>query len=106
MLPSPSLGPPLLAGSWSRPLPCGMGSAGVEGAGGAGAGAVVAGGDAGVVTEACAGAEWWGRAAAVGLGLAPACCAVTAVPQPAARTASSAAPAADRMKVSDIVDPS
>jgi hypothetical protein len=69
----------------------------------AGAGAVVAGGGVGVVTGACAGAEWRGWAAAAGL--VAACCAVAAVPQPAARTASSAAPAADRMKVSDMVGP-
>src|SRR5580700_8535824 len=107
MLPSPSLGPPLLSGSWSPPLPCGMGLAGGAGAVVAGAGAVVAGagavgegGGGGVVTGACVGAEWCGWAAAAGL--AAACCAVAAVPQPAARTASSAAPAADRMKVGDM----
>ena len=59
----------MLSGSWSPPLPCGMGLAGgagavVAGAGAVvagvvtGAGAVVAGGDVGVVTGACAGAEW------------------------------------------------
>ena len=59
MLPSPSLGPPLLSASWSPPLPCGMGLAGWVGAmvGGGGAGAV-AGGAGGVVTAACAGADW------------------------------------------------
>ena len=54
MLPSPSLGPPLLSGSWSPPLPCGMGLAGEAGAVVAGAGAVVAGRAVGVVTGACA----------------------------------------------------
>src|SRR5690242_2768955 len=44
MLPSPSLGPPLLSPSWSPPLPCGMGLAVWAGA--------VAGGAAGVVTAA------------------------------------------------------
>jgi hypothetical protein len=86
MLPSPSLGPPLLSASWSPPLPCGMGFEGDAGAvglvaGGAGAvvageaGAVVAGGAGavvageadgvvageagGVVTAACVGARCW-----------------------------------------------
>jgi hypothetical protein len=61
MLPSPSLGPPLLSPSWSPPLPCGIGLAVWEVAGGAGGvvaggGAVVAGG--GVVTGTDGGAEW------------------------------------------------
>src|SRR6185437_5552206 len=44
MLPSPSLGPPLLSASWSPPLPCWMGFAVWAG--------VMAGGAAGVVTAA------------------------------------------------------
>jgi hypothetical protein len=42
MLPSPSLGPPLLSASWSPPLPCGMGFAGWAGAVAGGAGGVLA----------------------------------------------------------------
>src|SRR6266487_427401 len=110
MLPSPSLGPPLLSASWSPPLPCGMGLA-------AGAGAVLAGGAGGVVTTGCAGREWWwwwcvtaagGAAGAVtaGLGGTAAWCAAAALPQPAARAASSANPAADRVRVNDMTCPS
>ena len=49
MLPSPSLGPPLLSASWSPPLPCGIGLAVGAGevAGGAGGGVAAAGGGAG-----------------------------------------------------------
>src|SRR5690242_8000558 len=54
MVPSPSLGPPLLSASWSPPLPCGMGSAVWAGA--------VAGGAAGVVTAAWLGGAVWCRA--------------------------------------------
>src|SRR6185312_7642205 len=53
MLPSPSLGPPLLSPSWSPPLPCWMGFAGWAGA--------VAGGAAGVVTAAWLGGALWCR---------------------------------------------
>src|SRR5258705_10659679 len=51
MLPSPSLGPPLLSASWSPPLFCGMGFAVWAGA--------VAGGAAGVVTAAWLGGALW-----------------------------------------------
>src|SRR5882724_10525951 len=53
MLPSPSLGPPLLSASWSPPLSCGMGFAVWAGA--------VAGGAAGVVTAAWLGGASWCR---------------------------------------------
>src|SRR5215472_4057331 len=79
MLPSPSLGPPLLSGSWSPPLCCGMGFAVCAGA----AGCVVAGG-----------------------GLGPEECPAAAVPQPAARAVSSATPAAHRPRVNDMACPS
>src|SRR6185312_7840399 len=51
MLPSPSLGPPLLSPSWSPPLPCWMGFAVWAGA--------VAGGAAGDVTAAWLGGALW-----------------------------------------------
>src|SRR6516165_3973101 len=51
MLPSPSLGPPLLSASWSPPLPCGMGLAVFAGA--------VVGCAGGVVTVACVGPDLW-----------------------------------------------
>lgn len=38
MLPSPSLGPPLLSASWSPPLPCGIELVGDGGGGGGGGG--------------------------------------------------------------------
>src|SRR6476646_9729674 len=53
MLPSPSLGPPLLSASWSPPLSCGMGFAVWAGA--------MAGGAAGVVTAAWLGGALWCR---------------------------------------------
>src|SRR6516162_1105946 len=97
MLPSPSLGPPLLSGSWSPPLPCGIGFA---------AGAVTdgAGEAGGVVAVACAGrALWWCVAAgtgaaecAVAVGLAPEPYSPAPVPHPAASAATSASPAAHR----------
>jgi hypothetical protein len=55
MLPSPSLGPPLLSASWSPPFPCGMlegvsrGAVGVVGVVVAGGGGVDVCGGAGVV---------------------------------------------------------
>src|SRR5215471_2286051 len=108
MLPSPSLGPPLLSASWSPPLPCGMGLAGWAGA--------VAGGAAGVLAAGCIGrAWWWWWCAAAGLaaaecvpaaGLGAEECAAAAVPQPAASTASSASPAAGRARVNDMTCPS
>src|SRR6516162_4268585 len=50
MLPSPSLGPPLLSASWSPPLPCGIGFGGcVVGGGGGGWVVGTAGGDGGVL---------------------------------------------------------
>src|SRR5215470_8661319 len=96
MLPSPSLGPPLLSGSWSPPLPCGIGFV-------VAAGAVTDG--AGAAGVACAGRAWWWWCVAAGVGAAE--CAVAAglaplpyspapVPHPAASAAISASPAAHR----------
>jgi hypothetical protein len=67
MLPSPSLGPPLLSASWSPPLFCGMGFAvwagAVDGGGGGvvdgGGGGVVDGGGGGVVDAAWVAGEVW-----------------------------------------------
>src|SRR5215467_8739621 len=107
MLPSPSLGPPLLSASWSPPLPCGMGLAGWAGA--------VAGGAAGVLAARCTGRAWWWWCATAGLAVAecvPAAgpgaeeCDAAAVPQPAASTASSANPAAGQARVNDMACPS
>src|SRR5215469_4350911 len=78
MLPSPSLGPPLLSASWSPPLCCGMGFA------------------------VCA----WVAGCVVVAGLGPEECAAVAVPQPAARAVRSAAPAAHRPRVNDMACPS
>src|SRR6516164_5238270 len=110
MLPSPSLGPPLLSASWSPPLPCGMGLAVWAGAVTDGA----AGADGGAVTVAGADGDWWRFVGAVGcvvaecagaVGLAAGECAAAAVPQPAASTASRANPAADRTRVNDMTCP-
>src|SRR6516162_876865 len=110
MLPSPSLGPPLLSASWSPPLPCGMGLAVWAGAVTDGA----AGADGGAVTVAGTGGDWSLCAGAVGcgpaecaavVGLAAGECAAAALPQPAASTASRANPAADRTKVNDMTCP-
>src|SRR5487761_159200 len=108
MLPSPSLGPPLLSGSESPPLPCWIGLA--DGAGavacaeaGVLAGVVtgvLAGAEAGVLAAGCFATCWW---CAVAAGFAAVECADTAVPQPAATAASSANPAAERTRVSDMV---
>src|SRR5580698_1399936 len=58
MLPSPSLGPPLLSESWSPPSPCWMGfggGAGVVAAGGGDAGGWVVGGAGGWVVGGAGG---------------------------------------------------
>jgi hypothetical protein len=86
-----------------------MGLAGGAGAVVGGAGGVVTavcvgagwlGWAGGVVTAVCVGAGWLGWATA---GLDAAECAATAVPQPVASAASSAAPATDRMSVTDMI---
>jgi hypothetical protein len=94
MLPSPSLGPPLLSASWSPALPCGIelddDEVDLAGAGlGAAAGTLVA-----------------GVLALVGvLDCPPAGCDVADAPQPANRAVSSASPAADRVRVNDMTGP-
>jgi hypothetical protein len=55
MLPSPSLGPPLLSASWSPPFPCGIGFGGGGGGwvAGGGGGWVAGGGGGGGVLRLC-----------------------------------------------------
>src|SRR5262249_47318916 len=77
MFPSPSLGPPLLSASWSPALPCGIGLA------------------------ACICPAWWCAGAA---GFGAAWCVAAAVPQPAARAASSARLAAGVVSLSDMAE--
>jgi hypothetical protein len=89
MLPSPSLGPPLLSASWSPPLPCGMGLPVWAGAVAGGAGGVLAGGAGGA---ACAGVEWaWLCAAPAGFGAAGCVAWPADEPHAASVTASAAA---------------
>jgi hypothetical protein len=113
MFPSPSSGPPLLSPSWSPPLsPGGVGRAvvGAGGAGGAGGGVsrwwVVgggAGGFGGVAGGFGAGeVEWLTGADVVGWVVPP----VGWWEHPAATAASSASPAAHRIRLDVIARPS
>lgn len=117
MLPSPSLGPPLLSASWSPPLPCGIELVDDGGGGGGGGGAGDVGGGAGAVVGLGFGL---GFGLCVGVRVGDAddvdgcaagdvvwCCLAAGCDalddeQPAASIASRARPTSDRLSMDDI----
>src|ERR1700733_979751 len=105
MLPSPSLGPPLLSASWSPPLPCGI--ALDDGGGGGGGGALLVGGAAGGAGGCVLGAGWvFGVAAGLDAGTVlcvAGACVVLAAEQPAASTPSSATTMSDLLSCGGII---